>query len=296
MSGNDVQDLITALENMDPTNPDAQWRAAEQLGKVGNSSAIPPLIEALKSHNQALVRANSAKAFWNERLVDERALEPLISSLNDSYYLVRSYAARALANFKELDTERNSVLALMKVLTDDPHYGPTAEAAQSIGAICTGDESRECKDALDALERYDRKSSHDERWKSRAKREVLRARYSETLGHALLLFIAVELVDAGIWPFSAALTSEYQSSVTGALSSGVFMIATFSVGFVLLFATGTLVYRFSGRRDYKVVADLLIAVSIGSVLFWTERVTGIDLIGISVQNLVNFFSNFLPAV
>ncbi len=59
----------------------------DKAGELGDVRAAEPLIKALKCDNQALVRVHAAQAFW--KLIDKRAIDPLIASPKDPYYLVR---------------------------------------------------------------------------------------------------------------------------------------------------------------------------------------------------------------
>jgi HEAT repeat protein len=166
--------LVRQLGYLDPNNPDAQWQTAIKLGEIGDVRAVEPLIKALKSNNQALVRAHAAQAFWN--LIDKREIDPLIASLKDPYYLVRSYSARALGKLKDVDVEKKSVKPLIEVLQNDEFFGARAEAAEALGTICRDDKSEVCKKAREALEKHEetvKKDKDERRW--RAKREVERA-------------------------------------------------------------------------------------------------------------------------
>jgi HEAT repeat protein len=66
--------------------------AAEALVKIG-ASAVLPLIAALKDQNM-LVRDGAASALG--KIGDRRAVEPLMTVLNDEDWNVRYYATKAL--------------------------------------------------------------------------------------------------------------------------------------------------------------------------------------------------------
>ncbi|MDY6836292.1 MAG: HEAT repeat domain-containing protein [Chloroflexota bacterium] len=70
-----------------------RWGAAWALGKIGESRAVPALIQALADRN-ARVRRNTAKALGS--IGDDAAVEPLVKSLGDEDSRVRKDAADAL--------------------------------------------------------------------------------------------------------------------------------------------------------------------------------------------------------
>ena len=82
----DVQGLISALKDKDPM---VRGDAAEVLGKIGDSRAVEPLIEALKDIVQFI-------AIESLRKIGEPAIEPLIKALKNKDTLIRSGAAKAL--------------------------------------------------------------------------------------------------------------------------------------------------------------------------------------------------------
>ena len=78
--------LINALKNDHIT---VRWVAAEALGKLGDKSAVDPLINALNDNNIF------AAAVLGE-LGDERAVPALINALKNDHIKVRWVAAEAL--------------------------------------------------------------------------------------------------------------------------------------------------------------------------------------------------------
>jgi len=70
------------------------------LGKINNSMAVDPLIQALTTDKYGSVRQSSAKAL--DEINDPRAVSSLIDALDDTYAGVRSTAARALGNFNDV--------------------------------------------------------------------------------------------------------------------------------------------------------------------------------------------------
>ncbi len=65
------------------------WVASDALGKIGDKRAVEPLITALDDEDE-LVREGAAKALG--MLGDKRAVEPLITALGDEDVSVRGWA------------------------------------------------------------------------------------------------------------------------------------------------------------------------------------------------------------
>jgi HEAT repeat protein len=84
-----VEPLIRALNDSDR---DVRWHAAKALGKIGDSRAVEPLIRALNNENP-YVRYGAATSLTK---IGELAFEPLINALNESDSQVRAYSAKAL--------------------------------------------------------------------------------------------------------------------------------------------------------------------------------------------------------
>jgi HEAT repeat protein len=93
---NDVKGLVEALGY----EKDVQVRreAAYTLGKIGNSSAVEPLIKALNDPD-SYVRRQAVDALGN--IGDARAIEPLNKALNDSNSYVCQGAADALKKIND---------------------------------------------------------------------------------------------------------------------------------------------------------------------------------------------------
>jgi HEAT repeat protein len=117
-----VPALIEALED-----PVISWIAAESLGKIGDKRAVQPLIATLGSDEKWL-RRNAAKALG--RIRDPAAVEPLIKLLSDRKHDVRQAAAEALGAIGE----RESVGAL-QLLSADPDEKVRKAALASIERI-----------------------------------------------------------------------------------------------------------------------------------------------------------------
>ena len=86
-----VEGLINALKDKDPI---VRGDAAEVLGKIGDSRAVEPLIEALKDIVQFIAIESLGK-------IGEPAVEPLIKALKNKDTLIRSGAARALGKIRD---------------------------------------------------------------------------------------------------------------------------------------------------------------------------------------------------
>jgi HEAT repeat protein len=69
--------------------------AAHALGQIGDSSAVPGLLEALKDENDHWVR--SVAAYNLRSFVDDRVIYGLVEALEDEYTVVRKTAIESLA-------------------------------------------------------------------------------------------------------------------------------------------------------------------------------------------------------
>lgn len=86
--------------------------AAEALGKIGDSSAVPALMEALR-YSEYDVRTNAAKALVK---IGKSAVPYLIKALGDSNQNARVYAAEALGNIND----KSALKALEYIMKNDP--------------------------------------------------------------------------------------------------------------------------------------------------------------------------------
>ncbi len=107
---------------------DVRWKAAEVLGKPGDSRAVEPLIAALRDEDFD-VRWKAAEALGE--LGDPRAVEPLIATLRDKDWEMREVGAEALVNIGEPAME-----PLIVALRDEDSNvrRAAAEALRWIGA------------------------------------------------------------------------------------------------------------------------------------------------------------------
>jgi hypothetical protein len=92
-----VPRLIEVL--VDDIDGEVRWDAAYALGEIGDNSAVPRLIEAL-GHDDKWTRKGAAKALG---IIGDKCAEPkLKEAIRDPDLLVREEAARALAKFSEM--------------------------------------------------------------------------------------------------------------------------------------------------------------------------------------------------
>jgi HEAT repeat protein len=86
---------IAALRNADA---DVARDAATALGRLGDASAVEPLVEALSDHSgyfHSVVRAAAASSLGELR--DPRAFQPLVNAVRDTMAEASAEAVRALA-------------------------------------------------------------------------------------------------------------------------------------------------------------------------------------------------------
>ena len=102
---------IDALIN----DPDSGVRrdAAYGLGKLGDSTAIGPLIEALQNDADQFVR--NAAAYSLAILHDKNSVPPLIKALNNERFEIRLVVARTLG----MIGDKSAVPALIEALKDE---------------------------------------------------------------------------------------------------------------------------------------------------------------------------------
>jgi HEAT repeat protein len=109
-----------------------RWSAADRLGKIGNSSAIEPLIQALQDAHW-LVRLHAAKALG--RIGRHIAIDPLLDIMDDECPYVRRRVVTALV---QLNSDRGPQIteALISALSDSDK-GVRACAAWGLGDIAS---------------------------------------------------------------------------------------------------------------------------------------------------------------
>ena len=104
-------------------------RAAEVLGRIGDRSAVAPLIDML-GDSESFVRRHAAEALG--RIGDRSAVVPLIDVLFDSNNPARSNAAEALGRIGD----HSAVVSLLEVLGDSEDDGwVRASVAEALGRI-----------------------------------------------------------------------------------------------------------------------------------------------------------------
>jgi HEAT repeat protein len=130
----DVTSLIEQLNDDNPRDGDAQWRAAIALGNAESPGDRQQAREALvrvlsdgRSHH--LTRAHAVESLG--RLNARDAARVVAEALKDPHHLVRSSAAAALASLGG----RHSILALLEALETDDYFSVRAEACQSLSVL-----------------------------------------------------------------------------------------------------------------------------------------------------------------
>jgi HEAT repeat protein len=120
----DVRGLIRLLNHKDP---DVQYEAAGAIGDIGDSSAVEPLIAALKNNELSGVRWKAAEALSK---LGAPAVDALVGALRHSDDDVRWKAAIALG---EIGDQR-AIDPLIRLLCDDDRF-VKGRAAYALGLI-----------------------------------------------------------------------------------------------------------------------------------------------------------------
>jgi HEAT repeat protein len=120
----DVSGLIRLLNHKDP---DVQYEAAGAIGDIGDSSAVEPLIAALKNNELSGVRWKAAEALSK---LGAPAVDALIGALRHNDDDVRWKAAIALG---EIGDQR-AIDPLIRLLCDDDRF-VKGRAAYALGLI-----------------------------------------------------------------------------------------------------------------------------------------------------------------
>lgn len=116
------------IEVLDDDNVNVCWNAPYALGKIGDHRAVEPLITALK-RNDEHVRWSAAYALGD--IGDDRAIEPLIYALNDNDPNVRWNVAHALGNIGD----DRAIEPLEKVLVRDDDIDVHEGAKKALNKI-----------------------------------------------------------------------------------------------------------------------------------------------------------------
>ncbi|NIM13846.1 MAG: hypothetical protein GTO45_17520 [Candidatus Aminicenantes bacterium] len=119
----EIDSHIKALQDKDPN---IQWQAAENLGKIGDPRAVEPLINVLKT-GLFSTRKKAAQALAK---IGKPALIPLIDALNSEVSDTREHAAMALGYMGDTKT----VELLIGALRDD-YSSVRVQAAEALGKI-----------------------------------------------------------------------------------------------------------------------------------------------------------------
>ncbi|MFX1562777.1 MAG: HEAT repeat domain-containing protein [Promethearchaeota archaeon] len=126
----DTSAIGLLIEALDSDEPRASEAASYALAKIGNP-AVPALIQSLKSPNSS-IRKGAVVALG--KIGDKRAIVPLIQALDDESGPVKHFAGIALGNFPG---DARVVEALIQSLEHGLHY----VAAESLAKL-------ECKEAV----------------------------------------------------------------------------------------------------------------------------------------------------
>lgn len=117
--------LTEALKDEDSA---VKYVAADVLGRIGDDRAVEPLIGSLNDDDKYYVRNEVMRSLG--RIGDDRAVEPLIEALEDEDEGVRFNAAIALGKIGN----ECAVPALIVALKDDD-YNVRRDAAEALGEI-----------------------------------------------------------------------------------------------------------------------------------------------------------------
>jgi HEAT repeat protein len=123
-SQGDVNGLIEALDYGDDHN--IRLAAASALGRIGDSRAVDPLIDALDDQQGV----NEVAALALGEIGDSRAVEPLINALGDENWEVRSSAAKALGKIGD-DRAVEQLINLLRDKNENVRW----HAVQALEAI-----------------------------------------------------------------------------------------------------------------------------------------------------------------
>jgi HEAT repeat protein len=116
------------IENLESPNPRLRSQAAEDLGKLAAPEAVPELIRHLHEDVNTYVRSSIAEALG--RIGDTRAIFPLMDALRDSCSFVRRAAAIALGQMQAKQAQG----ALLRAL-DDPNFYVRRAAINAVGKL-----------------------------------------------------------------------------------------------------------------------------------------------------------------
>ncbi len=134
----DISGLLKALEY--PKEVVIRQKAAEVLGELGNTEAIPSLVDALEDA-EVEVRCAVCKALG--QLKNEQAIKPLVTALKDKKAVVRQAVSNALGQIGSAQAVKSLITAL-----NDKDANVREEAARALGQI--GD-ARAIKPLITAL-------------------------------------------------------------------------------------------------------------------------------------------------
>ncbi|MBN1876058.1 MAG: HEAT repeat domain-containing protein [Anaerolineae bacterium] len=137
MEQNNQQEKLSLLakkciDNLGNPNPRQRSQAAQELGKLGVTAAVPALIETLKYDVNTYVRTACAEALGH--IGDIKAIFPLIDAMHDSCSFVRRSAAIALGQLQAKESQGVLLQAL-----EDPNFYVRRAAINAIGKLGISD-------------------------------------------------------------------------------------------------------------------------------------------------------------
>lgn len=137
----DIDVLLKRLRDGSSDDPDAEWKAAVELGRVKDAADRQKVIPALEAAvvgdwAHALIRAHAVESLG--KLGDSQAVPALSAAVQrDEYRLVRAYAIGPLAKLGEpLDV----MDILLEVVETDDFYGVRAEAVAEVSELAANSE------------------------------------------------------------------------------------------------------------------------------------------------------------
>jgi len=121
--------LEAHIRNLTDRSPHIRRQAAQHLGRLGDTRAAAPLIEALLNDESFYVRSSAAYALGT--LGDVRAAQPLIHALDDESECVRQGAIEALGVLGY----RSIIEPLVKAVLDDASLVVRERANEVVEAL-----------------------------------------------------------------------------------------------------------------------------------------------------------------
>lgn len=128
VQNSDSTDLSHYLESLKSLNPRLRSFAAQEIGKIKASEAVPDLIQLLNDDLNTYVRSACAEALGH--IGHPEAVFPLMDALQDSCSFVRRAAVIALGQMQAKEAQG----ALLRAL-DDPNFYVRRAAINAVGKL-----------------------------------------------------------------------------------------------------------------------------------------------------------------